>query len=144
MRFAATLFVCLGILAGAPKTAAADRSPSIDRAERQIILAYYQQIADHLYGDHSHRAGHGHNHGHARHGHGNGHADLPPGIARNLQRGKPLPPGIAAQKLPVSLREKLPPPPTGCERIVLDGRVLLIDIATRVIRDKLEDALIRD
>ncbi|MEX0759310.1 MAG: anti-virulence regulator CigR family protein, partial [Tistlia sp.] len=33
---------------------------------------------------------------------------LPPGIARNLARGKPLPPGIAKKQLPASLLGQLP------------------------------------
>jgi hypothetical protein len=35
-------------------------------------------------------------------------ADLPPGIAKNLQRGKPLPPGIQKSKVPDGLAAKLP------------------------------------
>ena len=70
-----------------------------------------------------------------------GHKDLPPGIAKNLQRGKPLPPGIAKQLLPHDLRRALPPPPEGHERIVVAGRVLLVELATQIVRDVLEDAL---
>ena len=33
---------------------------------------------------------------------------LPPGIAMNLQRGKPLPPGIAKKNLPGDLQSQLP------------------------------------
>jgi len=68
---------------------------------------------------------------------------LPPGIARNLARGKPLPPGIAKQYLPDGLRHALPAPPDGYERIVVDGKVLLVEIATRVIHDILIDAVLR-
>jgi len=57
----------------------------------------------------------------------------------NLQRGKPLPPGIAKQQLPDSLLRRLPPVPRGYERVVVDGKVLLIEIATQVIRDVLTD-----
>ena len=67
---------------------------------------------------------------------------LPPGIAKKLQRGKPLPPGIAKQVLPRDLNGMLPPPLRGHERIVLDGKVLLVEIATGIIRDKLEDLVI--
>ncbi len=66
---------------------------------------------------------------------------LPPGIARNLQRGKALPPGIAKQALPTGLIELLPPPPRGYERVVLSGKVLLIEVATQVIHDVLEDVI---
>jgi hypothetical protein len=72
-----------------------------------------------------------------------GRNGLPPGIAKNLARGKPLPPGIAKQHLPDALQSKLPPAPTGYERLVLDGRVLLVEIATQVIHDILSDAVLR-
>ena len=76
-------------------------------------------------------------------GKGNGGKSLPPGIAKNLQRGKPLPPGIAKQVLPTSLIDLLPPPPHGYKRIAIDGKVLLIEIATQVIHDVLEDLILR-
>ncbi len=68
---------------------------------------------------------------------------LPPGIAKNLARGKTLPPGIAKQNLPENLRSALPTPPAGYERIIVDGKVLLVDIATQVIHDMLEDVILR-
>ncbi len=67
---------------------------------------------------------------------------LPPGIAKNLARGKPLPPGIAKRHLPDGLRYALPTPPAGYERIIVDGKVLLVEIATRVIHDILVDAVL--
>ena len=67
---------------------------------------------------------------------------LPPGIAKNLQRGKTLPPGIAKQALPAELLTRLPPAPAGYERIELAGKVLLVEIATQVIHDVLSDVLL--
>lgn len=72
----------------------------------------------------------------------NGSKDLPPGIEKNLQRGKPLPPGIAKQVLPSGLVAQLPPPPKGFERIEVAGKVLLVEIATQVIHDVLEDLIL--
>ena len=66
---------------------------------------------------------------------------LPPGVAKNLARGKPLPPGIAKQHLPGDLSRRLPPVRDGYERVVIDGRVLLVEIATQVIHDVLMDAV---
>ena len=71
------------------------------------------------------------------------HKGLPPGIAKNLERGKPLPPGIAKQHLPSGLISALPAPPRGYERVIVDGRVLLVEIATQVIHDVLMDAVLR-
>jgi hypothetical protein len=67
---------------------------------------------------------------------------LPPGIAKNLARGKPLPPGIARQALPYELRRALPPVRDGHERIIVAGKILLVEIATQVIRDVLTDVIL--
>ncbi len=75
--------------------------------------------------------------------HGKGKKTLPPGIAKNLRLGKPLPSGIAKQVLPTSLIDLLPPPPHGYERVAIDGKVLLVEIATQVIHDVLEDLILR-
>ena len=66
---------------------------------------------------------------------------LPPGIAKNLARGKALPPGIAKQQLPPELVRRLPDVPDGHERIIVDGKVLLVDLATQVVRDILTDVV---
>ena len=75
-------------------------------------------------------------------GNGKGRKGLPPGIAKNLQRGKRLPPGIAKQALPPGLTYRLPPAPDGYERIVLSGKVLLVEIATQIVHDVLEDVVL--
>lgn len=64
---------------------------------------------------------------------------LPPGIAKNLARGKPLPPGIAKKHLPSDLLRVLPPVRHGHERIIVDGKILLVEIATQVVRDVITD-----
>ena len=71
-----------------------------------------------------------------------GNRGLPPGISKNLARGKPLPPGIAKKFLPVELQERLPPVPDGYERIAVAGKILLVEIATQVIHDVLLDVLL--
>lgn len=59
---------------------------------------------------------------------------LPPGIAMNLQRGHPLPPGLARQTLPAEIRASLPP--RHAHDIVLIGDdAYLIGRATGVIVD---------
>jgi Ni/Co efflux regulator RcnB len=63
---------------------------------------------------------------------------LPPGIAKNLARGKPLPPGIAKRYLPQNLLVQLPRP--GYEWLVVDDDILLVIAATSVIVDVLQDA----
>jgi hypothetical protein len=68
---------------------------------------------------------------------------LPRGIAKNLKRGKTMPPGIAKQQLPAPLVRELPPPPAGFERIVVAGKILLVEIATQAVHDVLTDVLFR-
>ncbi len=72
---------------------------------------------------------------------GGGLSALPPGIAKNLARGKPLPPGIAKQILPAALQSALPPAPDGYERIIVAGKILLVAIATQLIVDVITDVL---
>jgi len=72
----------------------------------------------------------------------NRNGGLPPGIAKNLARGKPLPPGIAKQYLPDDLLHRLPPLEVGYEYVVVAGKILLIEIATQVIHDILVDVLL--
>lgn len=64
---------------------------------------------------------------------------LPPGIRKNLERGKPLPPGIA-KRFEGRVVEELPRYP-GYERERVGTDVILIDAATRVVVDVLHDAL---
>ncbi len=65
---------------------------------------------------------------------------LPPGIRRNLERGKPLPPGIAKKTSPpelvsrVALRD-------GYELVEVGLDVLLVEIATNVVHDVLMDVI---
>jgi len=67
---------------------------------------------------------------------------LPPGIAKNLARGKPLPPGIAKRALPNDLLVRLPPVADGYERIIVAGKILLVEIATQVVHDILVDVIL--
>ena len=61
--------------------------------------------------------------------------ELPKGIAKKLERGGTLPPGMAKRGLPENLEKQLPSAPKGYERIMSDGQVVLADIATGVISD---------
>lgn len=50
---------------------------------------------------------------------------LPPGIAKNLARGKPLPPGIAKKTIPADLLTRLPPR-LDYERLVVGTDIVLV------------------
>lgn len=64
---------------------------------------------------------------------------LPPGIARNLARGKPLPPGIAKRYAPSGLIRQLVPRP-GYEILIAGAAVLLVHQATGTVHDILSEA----
>jgi Ni/Co efflux regulator RcnB len=64
---------------------------------------------------------------------------LPPGIQRNLERGKPLPPGIA-KRFDGQLASQLPNYP-GYEWERVGADVVLIEAATRIVVDVLVDVL---
>ena len=67
-----------------------------------------------------------------------GYRPLPPGIARNLARGKALPPGIAKQYPPQNMLARLPD--IADHEWQVTGRdLVLIAIGTLIVVDILED-----
>lgn len=106
---------------GTTTTLAPVVSASLTEADIKMIRAYYADVSP---------------------GNGRGRkGGLPPGIAKNLQRGKPLPPGIAKQYLPQDLLVRLPRAGDGLEYLVVAGKLLLVEIATQIVRDVLLDAV---
>lgn len=67
-----------------------------------------------------------------------GYSALPPGIRKNLARGKPLPPGIAKKAVPAAMLAELPAYP-GYEWRVYGSDLVLVAAATAVIADVLMD-----
>ena len=63
---------------------------------------------------------------------------LPPGIAKNYARGKPLPPGIAKKMLPSALTSQLPYRP-GYEYSQVGRDIVLIETTTRLVADIIEN-----
>lgn len=61
-----------------------------------------------------------------------GYQSLPPGIAKNLARGKPLPPGIAKRAVPASMLGQLPYYP-GYEWQIVGKDLVLIALSTAVV-----------
>ena len=127
-----TFTAALLLLFSSASAVSADVGVSVEFSDKEIsvIRAYYR---DHSVYD-SGKGGGKKN---------KGKHSLPPGIAKNLQRGKALPPGIAKNHLPGGLVAMLPAPPRGFERLEVDGKVLLVEVATQVIHDVLSDAILR-
>lgn len=67
-----------------------------------------------------------------------GYQPLPPGIRKNLARGKPLPPGIAKKMAPAGMVAHLPVY-AGHEWRVLGSDLVLVAIATSVVVEVLVD-----
>jgi hypothetical protein len=65
---------------------------------------------------------------------------LPPGLAKNLQRGKPLPPGRQKKMVgfPGDLNGRLGPLPEGYRRVVVDRWAFVIANATNAILDVID------
>lgn len=61
-----------------------------------------------------------------------GYSSLPPGIAKNLARGKPLPPGIAKKGVPYSMLRELPQYP-GYEWRIAGDDLVLVALSTAIV-----------
>lgn len=61
-----------------------------------------------------------------------GYQALPPGIAKNVVRGKPLPPGIAKKTLPASMINDLPYYP-GYEWRAVGNDLVLVALSTAIV-----------
>lgn len=92
--------------------------PDFSEADRRIILRYYETNGEGLPPGLAKRGGH-----------------LPPGLERHLERDGTLPPGLQKrlEPLPVELDRQLRPLPGGYVRVVLDGRVLILDAQNRIL-----------
>lgn len=123
-----TLTIVVSFVFGMSSVEAADAGISVTFSDDEV------RIISAWYGDHGAEKG-----GKPAKGKRGG---LPPGIAKNLARGKSLPPGIAKQYLPRDLQYRLPAPPAGYERIIVDGKILLVEVATQVIHDVLMDVVL--
>ena len=68
--------------------------------------------------------------------HYTGYSSLPPGIKKNLARGKPLPPGIAKKMVPSRMLAHLPRH-AGYEWRVAGADLILVAAATGIVADVL-------
>lgn len=97
-------------------------------ADRRAIHDYYAALAA--------PARHGRGHGHNPHGAAEA---LPPGIRKQIARGKGLPPGLRHDPLPAELERRLEPLPDGYVRLRVGTDVVLFDTRGRVVLDLLRD-----
>lgn len=66
-----------------------------------------------------------------------GYQSLPPGIAKNLARGKPLPPGIAKKMVPGNMLTSLPHYP-GYDWYMVGNDLVLVAATTLIVNTILE------
>ncbi len=64
---------------------------------------------------------------------------LPPGMAKQLERNGTLPPGIEQRDLPGDLERLLPPIGSGQRRMIVNNEVVLMDEKTGLILDIIRD-----
>lgn len=120
----------------APRTTASVTTTIAPAAESVSVTLTVEQIS-------AVRAHYASNDRGNRRGNGRGrNGGLPPGIARNLERGKPLPPGIAKQYLPADVLVRLPTLDDGLDYVIAAGKLLLVEAATEVVREVLIDVLV--
>ena len=62
---------------------------------------------------------------------------LPPGLAKRDR----LPPGLAKRDIPPDLADRLGIPEQGTERVIVDNNVVLVETATGVVLDILQDVM---
>jgi len=67
---------------------------------------------------------------------------LPPGLHKQLRRNGRLPPGLAKRALPADLEHRLPRRSHRYERVIADGRVLLVERASGIIADVISDLIL--
>ena len=140
-------------LAAAPAQAQRSSSgPTGDEVLDIVFSTVEQRIIEDYFGvrvrdEDGRRAGrHGPKHKGKGRGRGRG-GGLPPGLAKRkslppgLAKRKSLPPGLAKRDLPSGLDGRLGPPSHGTERIIVDRNVLLVETATGIVLDILEDVI---
>lgn len=95
----------------------------------------------HYYSDHDRDSMRGWYHEHDRDDHlppGLARRDqLPPGLERQLRVRGTLPPGLRKKMRPCpeEIERRLPPPPRGCEHVLLGGHIVLMNRSTYMVMD---------
>jgi len=64
---------------------------------------------------------------------------LPPGQAKQWQRGAPLPPDVVVYELPAELHVRIGIPPVGYKYVRVASDILMIAIGTSMVVDAIED-----
>ena len=115
--------------------------------ERRVIEDYFKNRANQSDSDFD--VGQARGKGKGKHkGRGRGKSkQMPPGLAKRgrlppgLAKRERLPPGLAKRDIPSGLAGLLGLPAAGTERVIVDNNVLLIETATGMVLDILQDVI---
>ncbi len=144
--------ICGGLLAMPAQAQGTSSSLSQDEVLDIVFSTVERRVIEDYFGYPAHDGdsdrGHKRKHKHKGKGKGKGgKKGLPPGLATRkslppgLAKRRTLPPGLAKRDLPYDLDDRLGPPPRGTERIIVDNNVLLVEAATGVVLDILQDVI---
>ncbi len=91
---------------------------TFSQRDQRVIRRYFQENAENLPPGLAKRGG-----------------NLPPGLERHIERDGTLPPGLQkrVQPFPDELERQLPTVPSGCSRVVLGRRALILDAANKIL-----------
>ena len=67
--------------------------------------------------------------------------EMPPGLARHIERYGTLPPGLAKKSLPPGLADRLPATKAGQKRVIVGNDVVLVEAATGLLLDIIKDVV---
>jgi hypothetical protein len=142
MRGLVLIITCLAF----PSLALADKNLNKDLvhiaftvAERQVIERYFSDHNGSFHDNHANKHTKKHDKSHKK------QKGLPPGLAKRqelppgLAKRQHLPPGLAKKALPHDLVDQLPSLRDGLERAVIAGSIVLIETATGIVLDIIED-----
>ncbi len=65
--------------------------------------------------------------------------ELPPGLAKHIEKYGTLPPGLAKKELPPGLAKRLGSSRSGLERLIVGDDVVLVEEATGIVYDIIKD-----
>jgi hypothetical protein len=63
---------------------------------------------------------------------------LPPGVAKRIQRDRPIPPGLEWRYLPDDLVRRLHRLPDGYNYVIIDNDVAILNLHTRIVVDLID------
>ena len=67
--------------------------------------------------------------------------ELPPGLAKHIEKHGKLPPGLDKKELPPGLAKRLGSTRSGLERLIVGDDVVLVEQATGVVLDIIKDII---